>query len=147
MGGVRDLFSPSDMSFYFYFGSNSYLLTFFRIAFIGIHLLKDVVVPKRSKMLCGAPVWPSVPLPSNAACQLDILGHYGDPFGMDSAEVGIVKEAHQVSLQGLLQSHNGPTLETNVDLAQVLSKFSHQPLERQFTDEEFSGLLVPLDFS
>ena len=91
-------FLQTILSFYFHFGSNSYLLTFFRIAFIGIHLLKDVVVPKRTKMLCGAPVWPSVPLPSNAACQLDILGHYGDLFGVDGAEVGVLKEAHQVSL-------------------------------------------------
>ena len=82
------------MSFYSYFGSISYFLVSFRTAFIGIHLLEDVVVLKRTKMLGGAPLELLIPLPSDAVCQLDVLGHYGDPFGMDSAKVGVLKEAH-----------------------------------------------------
>ena len=61
---------------------------------MGIHLLEDVVVPKRTKMLCGALMQPSIPLPSDAMCQLDVLGHDGDPFGVDGAKVGVLKETH-----------------------------------------------------
>ena len=86
-----------------------------------------------------------VPLPSDAVCQLDVFGHYGDPLRMDGAEVGVLEEAHQVSLRGLLQGHNGPTLEPDINFAEVLGKFPYQPLEWQLSEKELCGLLVPLD--
>uniref|UniRef100_A0AAQ4RNK7 Core Histone H2A/H2B/H3 domain-containing protein n=2 Tax=Gasterosteus aculeatus aculeatus TaxID=481459 RepID=A0AAQ4RNK7_GASAC len=46
-------------------------------------------------------------LPADAAGQLDVFGHDGDPLGVDGAQVGVLEQAHQVSLAGLLQSHNG----------------------------------------
>ena len=33
------------------------------------------------------------PFSSDPSCQLDVLGHDGDPLGVDSAEVGVFKEA------------------------------------------------------
>ena len=41
-------FSLSDMGFYSYFGPILYSFAVFRLGFIGIHLLEDVVVPKRT---------------------------------------------------------------------------------------------------
>ena len=70
-----------------------------------------------------------VPLPSDAACQLNVFWHYGDPLGVYGTKVGVLEEAYQISLRGLLQCHNGPTLEVYVCLPEVLSQFPHQPLE------------------
>ena len=49
-------------------------------------------------MLGGAPLELLIPLPSDAACQLDILGHYGDPFGVDGAK-GIPMDGLAVPVQ------------------------------------------------
>ena len=43
---------------------------------------------------------------TDAASKLDILGHDGDPLGVDGTEVGILKEADEISLGGFLQGHN-----------------------------------------
>ena len=48
--------------------------------------------------------------------QLDILGHDGDPLGVDGAQVGVLEESDEVSLAGLLESHNSAGLEPQVGL-------------------------------
>ena len=35
--------------------------------------------------------------------QLDVLGHDGDTLGVDGAQVGVLEQAHQVRLAGLLK--------------------------------------------
>ncbi|TRY67267.1 hypothetical protein TCAL_15891, partial [Tigriopus californicus] len=85
-------------------------------------------------------------LPTDTAGQLDVLGHDGDTLGVDGAQVGVLKETHQVGLRGLLQCHNGARLETQVGF-KVLSNLTDQTLEGQFTDEQLSGLLVTADLS
>ena len=45
-------------------------------------------------------------LTADAACKLHVLGHDGDTLGMDSAQVGVLKQTHEVSLGSLLQSQN-----------------------------------------
>merc|ERR1719352_357761 len=77
-------------------------------------------------------------------CQLDVLGHDGDPLGMDGTEVGVLKETNQVSLTGLLESHHGRALESQVSL-EILSDLTDETLEGQLTDEQLCGLLVPPD--
>ena len=42
-------------------------------------------------------------LAADAARELDVLGHDGDALGVDGAQVGVLKQAHQVCLSGLLQ--------------------------------------------
>ena len=74
--------------------------------------------------------------------KLDILGHDGHPLGMDGAEVGILKETHQVGLAGLLQGHHGGALEPQVRL-EVLGDLADQALEGQLADQQLGGLLVP----
>ena len=81
------------------------------------------------------------PLPSDAAGQLDVLGHDGDPLGVDSCQVGVLKQAHQVGLGRLLQGQHGGRLEAQVRL-EVLGNLTHQPLEGQLADEQLGGLLV-----
>ena len=88
-----------------------------------------------------------VPLPSDAVCQLNVFQHDCDPLRMDGTKVGVLEEAHQISLRGFLQGHNGPTLEPDVNFAKVLSKFPHQPLEWQLSEDELRRLLVPANFS
>ena len=80
--------------------------------------------------------------PTDPPSQLDVLGHDGDPLGMDGAEVSVLKESHKVGLAGLLKSHHSRALESQVSL-KVLSNLTHQPLERQLADQQLCGLLVP----
>ena len=78
--------------------------------------------------------------------QLDVLGHDGDTLGMDSAQVGVFEETHEVSLASLLKGHDSGALEAEVGL-EVLSDLSDQALEWQLADEELSALLVTTDLS
>ena len=83
---------------------------------------------------------------TDAAGQLDVLGHDGPTFGMDGAQVGVLEKTNQVSLAGLLKSHDGRALETQVSL-EILGDLTDQTLEGQFADEELSGLLVSSDLT
>ena len=78
--------------------------------------------------------------------QLDVLGHDGDPLGMDGAQVGVLKQANKVGLAGLLKGHDSRALEPQVSL-EVLGNLSDQALEGQLADEELSRLLVPPDLT
>ena len=79
-----------------------------------------------------------IPLPSDAACQLDIFRHDCDPLGVYGVQVGVLKEADQVCLRGLLERYDGPTLESYIFLPQILGNFPHKSLERQLPDEQLS---------
>ena len=65
---------------------------------------------------------------------------------MDGSQVGVFEEGDEVSLAGFLQSHDGRRLESQISL-EVLSNFTNKSLERQLSDQKFSGLLVSSDFS
>ena len=84
------------------------------------------------------------PLSTDSPGQLDVLGHDGDPLGVDGAEVGVFEEPNQVSLAGLLQSHHRAGLESQVGL-EILSNLPDQPLEGQLADQQLGGLLVSPD--
>ncbi len=85
-------------------------------------------------------------LSTDAAGQLDVFGHDGDSFGVDGAQVGVLKQTDQVSLAGLLQGHDSGALEAQICL-EVLSDFSHQTLEGQLADQQLGGLLIATDLS
>ena len=86
------------------------------------------------------------PLSADAARQLDVLGHDGDTLGVDGAQVGVLEEADQVGLAGLLQGHDGAALEAQVGL-EVLGDLTDEPLEGQLADEELGALLVATDLT
>ena len=69
------------------------------------------------------------PLAADPPGELDVLRHDGDPLGVDSTEVGVLEEPHEVGLTGLLESHHGGALEAEVGL-EVLGNLPHQTLER-----------------
>ena len=81
---------------------------------------------------------------TDTAGQLDVLGHDGHPLGVDGAQVGVLEQTYQVSLAGLLQSHDGRALEAQVGL-EVLGDLTDQPLEGQLADEQL-GALLPFQF-
>ena len=85
-------------------------------------------------------------LTTDTAGKLDVLGHDGHTLGVDGAQVGVLEETDQVSLAGLLESHDGGGLETQVSL-EVLGDFTDQALEGQLADEELGGLLVTADLT
>jgi len=85
-------------------------------------------------------------LSTDPSGELDVLGHDGDPLGVDGAQVGVLKQTNKVGLASLLEGHDGGGLEPKVSL-EVLGDLSHQTLEGQLADEELSGLLVSPDFT
>ena len=60
---------------------------------------------------------------------------------MDGSQVGVLKEAHQVSLSSLLEGQHSAALKTQVSL-EVLGDLTNQALEGQLPDKELSALLV-----
>ena len=86
------------------------------------------------------------PLTTDAAGQLNVFGHDGDPLGMDGCQVGVLKKADQVRLSSLLEGQDSAGLEPQVCL-EVLGNLTHQPLERQLADEQLRGLLVLADLA
>jgi hypothetical protein len=108
--------------------------------------LKLFVAFKKAVCLVDAITMGLSTLSTDPPGQLDVLGHDGHPLGVDGAQVGVLEEADQVSLTGLLQGHDGRALEPQVSL-EVLGNLPDQALEGQLPDEELSGLLVPPDLT
>ena len=77
------------------------------------------------------------PFTTDAASELDVLGHDGDPLGMDGSQVGVLKQTHQVSLSSFLEGEHSAGLESQVSL-EVLGNLTHKPLEGQLADEQLS---------
>ena len=72
---------------------------------------------------------------TDTAGKLDVLGHDGHTLGVDGAQVGVLEETDQVSLAGLLQSHDGGALEAQIGL-EVLGDLTDETLEGELADEE-----------
>jgi len=85
-------------------------------------------------------------LTADSSCQLDVLWHNGHTLGVNGAQVGVLKQTDQVSFAGLLEGTDGCTLEPEISF-EVLSNFSHEPLEGEFTDEKLGGFLVTTDLT
>jgi hypothetical protein len=85
-------------------------------------------------------------LAADAARQLDVLGHDGDALGVDGAQVGVLEEADQVGLRGLLQREHSRALEAQVRL-ELLRNLTHEALEGQLADEQLRRLLVAPDLA
>ena len=109
-------------------------------------MLSMVVLKKTDCLISGTEVGNLSSLSTDPPGQLDVLGHDGDTLGVDGAQVGVLKETNQVSLRGLLKSHDSRGLEAEVSL-EVLGNLPNQALEGQLADEELSGLLVPPDLT
>jgi hypothetical protein len=65
---------------------------------------------------------------------------------VDGAQVGVLEERDEVSLNGLLESTDGGALESEIGL-EVLSDFTNKTLEWQLADQKLSGLLVTTDLT
>jgi hypothetical protein len=85
-------------------------------------------------------------LTTDAAGKLDVLWHDGDTLGVDGAQVGVLKQADEVSLGGFLESQDSGALETEIGL-EVLSNLTDQALEWELADQELSRLLVLSDLT
>ena len=90
-----------------------------------------------------------VGLATDAAGELHVLRHDGHALGVDRAEVGVLEEARDVGLAGLLQCRDCVALDT-----QVLSIGFHliddlldEPLERPLPDQKLGTLLVLADLA
>ena len=63
--------------------------------------------PEKGHIVCR---WRNVSLSTlstDAAGQLDVLGHDRHTLGVDRAQVRVLEQTHQVSLARLLQGHHG----------------------------------------
>ena len=106
--------------------------------------------PKKDRWFVGLlseSKWMSLcPLASDSPGELDVFGHDGDPLGVDGTEVGVLKEADEVSLRGFLEGHDSRGLEAEVSL-EVLGNLTDETLEGELPDEELSALLVTTDLT
>ena len=85
-------------------------------------------------------------LSADAAGELNVLGHDGDALGVDGAKVGVLEEANEVGLGGLLEGKDGRSLEAEVGL-EVLGDLADETLEGKLADEEVGRLLVATDLT
>ena len=85
-------------------------------------------------------------LSTNAAGELNVLGHDGHTLGVDGAQVGVLEKTDKVGLSGFLEGKNGRSLEAKITL-EILSDLPYQTLEGELADEEISGLLVTTDLT
>lgn len=85
------------------------------------------------------------PLTTDAASQLDVLWHDSDTLGVDGTQVGVLEQSNEVCFAGLLESHHGGALESEVGF-EVLSDLTDQSLEGKFPQQELGRLLVSTDF-
>ena len=103
-----------------------------------------------------------------------ILGLNGNTLGVDGSQVGVLEEGDEVSLGGLLESHDCRGLEAKIGLEhivvshiesqcllrvriwrglptrtylEVLSDFTDQTLEGELADEQLRRLLITSNFS
>ena len=83
---------------------------------------------------------------TDSSCQLDVLGHDRNSFGVDRAQVSVFEQTDQVALASFLQGHDSGALESEVGL-EVLSDFTDKSLEGQLSDQQLSWLLVSSDLS
>lgn len=65
---------------------------------------------------------------------------------MDGAQVGVLEEGDEVSLDGLLESADGGALEAEVAL-EVLGDLTDETLEWELADQKLGGLLVATDLT
>ena len=85
-------------------------------------------------------------LTTEAAGKLDVLALDGDTLGVDGAQVGVLEERDEVSLDGLLKSADGGALEAQVGL-EVLRNLTDETLKGELADEELGRLLVAADLT
>jgi len=96
-------------------------------------------MPTRLRACLGA-------LATDAAGELDVLGHDGHALGVDGAKVGVLEEANEVGLRGLLERDDSRRLEAEVGL-EVLRDLADEALEGELADEQLSRLLVAADLA
>ena len=111
--------------------------------------------------------------PTDAAGQLNVLGHDCDTLGMDSTQVGVFEQTDKVGFRSFLESQDSSGLETEVcrgqeivmvshhwcwkrkvpfksrrlTVLEILGNFTNQTLEGGLSDEKFGTLLVFSDFT
>ena len=74
-------------------------------------------------------------LSPDLSCQQNVPWHDGNSPGMDGTQVGVIKQPDKVCLRCFLETQYRRRLEPQVCL-KVLGDLPHQPLERQFPDEQ-----------
>ena len=55
-------------------------------------------------------------------CELNVLGHDCDPLGVDGAQVGVLKQTHQIRLCCLLKRKHSVALEPQVHLLKIKTR-------------------------
>ena len=80
------------------------------------------------------------------AGELNVLGHDGDAFGVDRAEIGVFKQTNEVGLRRLLKGRDSRALKAKIGF-EVLRNFANKALKGELADEELGRLLVATDFA
>ena len=59
---------------------------------------------------------------------------YGDPFGVNGAQIGVLEERDQIGFARLLQRADGSRLKAQICF-EVLGDFTNEPLKWELADE------------
>ena len=108
--------------------------------------LEKVVCPKKGTIWLGKKINFLGTLSTDAAGELDVLGHDGHTLGMDGAQVGVLEKTNKVGLASLMECHDSGALESQISL-EVLCDLTDKTLEGQLADEELGGFLVTTDLT
>jgi hypothetical protein len=81
-------------------------------------------------------------LSADAAGESHILRRDCDTLGVDGAHLGILEEADEVGLGGLLEGEEGGGLKPYFYRGQMLTNLVDEALERSLTDQSMGALLV-----
>jgi len=81
-------------------------------------------------------------LAANATGELHVFAHDGDALGVDSAQIHVLKEVHEVGLTSLMESSERVRGEANIVGGETLCNLAHETLERAATNEQLGRLLV-----
>jgi hypothetical protein len=85
-----------------------------------------------------------VALAADAAGKLHVVWHDGDALCVDGAQVGVLEQADEVCLGGLLDGEDGgglPSIVAAVGGFEARGDLAEEALEGALLDEEVDGLL------
>jgi hypothetical protein len=77
---------------------------------------------------------------------MQVFWHDCDSLAMNGAQVGILKQSHQVCFRGLLQRQECRPLPSIILSHHIQLNLTDQPSKRQTTNEQVGAFLILADF-
>ena len=76
-----------------------------------MYIIQSYLLPHHYQLFISSSLKHTGSATPNPLGELEILGHDGDPFGVDGAEHGVLEQDGEVRLRSLLKGQNSDSLE------------------------------------